>query len=72
MSELISDKITGFLVPTRSPEAIANKILIFSKLQEVDIIKIVNAAFEKVKKQHNIEQMLDRMILLYNNVNEKN
>ena len=72
MSELISDKITGFLVPTRSPKAIANKISIFSKLQEVDIIKIVNAAFEKVKKQHNSEQMLDGMILLYNNIYEKN
>ena len=38
MSELIVDSETGFLAPSRSPKAIADKISIFSKLQEIDIL----------------------------------
>ncbi|MDC0467758.1 glycosyltransferase family 4 protein [Bacteroidia bacterium] len=72
MSELILNNKTGFLVPTRSPKAIANKILFFSKLQEVDILKLVNAAYDKAKSQHNIEKMLDGMISLYRKVHENN
>ena len=72
MSELIVDSETGFLVPTRSPKAIADKISIFSKLQEIDILQLVNAAFEKATAQHNSEQMVDGMISLYKKVYENN
>lgn len=65
MSELIVDSETGFLIPTRSPKAIADKISIFAKLQEIDILQLVNAAFEKATAQHNSEQMVNNMISLY-------
>lgn len=65
MSELIVDSETGFLVPTRSPKAIADKISIFAKLQEIDILQLVNAAYMKSTTQHNSEQMVNGMISLY-------
>ena len=65
MSELIVDSVTGFLAPTRSPKAIADKISIFAKLQEIDILQLVNAAYMKSTTQHNSEQMVNGMISLY-------
>ena len=72
MSELISDTETGFLVPTRSPESIANKIEIFSEMQTTEIIKMVNKAYDKAKLQHNNQQMVDNMLSLYGKVYENN
>ena len=72
MSELISDTETGFLVPTRSPESIANKIEIFSEMQTTEIIKMVNKAYDKAKLQHNNQQMIDNMLSLYEKVYENN
>jgi colanic acid/amylovoran biosynthesis glycosyltransferase len=70
MSELLVDSETGFLVPTRCPKTIAHKILIFSKLQEIDVLQLVNAAYIKATTQHNSEQMVDGMISLYDKVYE--
>lgn len=70
MSELIEDNETGFLVPTRSPEAIVDKIELFSKLEEVAISQLTNTAYEKVKTQHNSEKMVSDMISLYDKVYE--
>ena len=72
MSELISDTETGFLVPTRSLESIANKIEIFSEMQTTEIIKMVNKAYDKAKLQHNNQQMIDNMLSLYEKVYENN
>lgn len=72
MPELIEDNETGFIVPTRSPEAIVDKIELFSKLKEDAISQLVNTAYEKVKIQHNIEKMVSDMISLYNKVYENN
>ena len=72
MSELLVDSETGFLVPTRCPKTIAHKILIFSKLQEIDVLQLVNAAYIKATTQHNSEQMVDGMISLYKKVYENN
>ena len=72
MSELIVDNETGFLVPTRNPKALADKISIFSKLQEIDILQLVNAAYIKATTQHTRKQMVDGMISLYKKVYENN
>jgi colanic acid/amylovoran biosynthesis glycosyltransferase len=72
MSELIVDSETGFLVPTRNPKALADKISIFSKLQEIDILQLVNAAYIKATTQHTSKQMVDGMISLYKKVYENN
>ena len=63
---------TGFLVPTRSLESIANKIEIFSEMQTTEIIKMVNKAYDKAKLQHNNQQMIDNMLSLYEKVYENN
>ena len=72
MSELIVDSETGFLVPTRNPKALADKISIFSKLQEIDILQLVNAAYIKATTQHTSKQMVDGMISLYKKMYENN
>ncbi len=72
MSELIVDSETGFLVPTRNPKALADKISIFFKLQEIDILQLVNAAYIKATTQHTSKQMVDGMISLYKKVYENN
>ena len=72
MSELILDGETGFLVPTRNPKALADKISIFSKLQEIDILQLVNAAYIKATTQHTSKQMVDGMISLYKKMYENN
>ena len=72
MSELIVDNETGFLAPTRNPKALADKISIFSKLQEIDILQLVNAAYIKATTQHTSKQMVDGMISLYKKVYENN
>jgi len=72
MSELIVDGETGFLVPTRNPKALADKISIFSELQEIDILQLVNAAYIKATTQHTSKQMVDGMISLYKKVYENN
>lgn len=72
MSELIADSETGFLVPPRNPKALADKISIFSKLQEIDILQLVNAAYIKATTQHTSKQMVDGMISLYKKVYENN
>jgi colanic acid/amylovoran biosynthesis glycosyltransferase len=72
MPELIEDNKTGFMVPTRSPEAIVDKIELFSKLKKGTISQLVNTAYEKVKIQHNIEKMVSDMISLYKKVYENN
>ena len=72
MSELIVDSETGFLVPPRNPKALADKISIFSKLQEIDILQLVNVAYIKATTQHTSKQMMDDMISLYNKVYENN
>ena len=66
------DSETGFLAPSRSPKAIADKISIFSKLQEIDILQLVNTAYMNATTQHNSEQMVDGMISLYKKVYENN
>ena len=58
------------MVPTRSPEAIVDKIELFSKLEEVAISQLTNTAYEKVKTQHNSEKMVSDMISLYDKVYE--
>ena len=72
MSELIVDGETGFLVPTRNPKALADKISIFSELQEIDILQLVNAAYIKATTQHTSKQMVDGIISLYKKVYENN
>ncbi|MGY5352974.1 glycosyltransferase family 4 protein [Wenyingzhuangia sp. IMCC45533] len=70
MSELIEDNETGFLVPTRSPESIANKIGDILQLNNQRINSIIVKARKKVIEQHNTLKMVADMEYLYKKIHE--
>jgi colanic acid/amylovoran biosynthesis glycosyltransferase len=72
MSELIDDNKTGFIVPTRSPKSIANKIEEIKNISNTELKKITIKAREKVEKQHNANKMIADMETLYKRVYAKN
>ena len=72
MSELIEDGITGFLVPTRAPDLMAQKIENIMQLSNDKISEITMYAREKVKQQHNSLKMINDMGSLYREVYERN
>ena len=65
MSELISDTETGFLVPIRNEQAMANELIEFNRLGKSRIEAIVQNARVKVEEQHNVESMVSGMEELY-------
>lgn len=67
MKELVTDGISGFLVPIRNPKAIASAIIKFSKLSLEQINGMRSAAYDKAAAQHNEDQMVNGMMQLYKN-----
>ena len=72
MSELISNNETGFIVPIRSSEAIADAIKNISLKPEKEMIEIVENARIKAIDQHNEHKMITDMETLYRRVYEDN
>ena len=72
MEELVEDKVTGFIVPIRSPEKIALKIEDIVNLDVNHLRDIVKEAREKVIKQHGTSKMILDMENLYKKVYEAN
>jgi colanic acid/amylovoran biosynthesis glycosyltransferase len=68
MSELIIDNKTGFLVPTRNPQAIVYSTLALLSKDAKEVDKIVSNAYMKALKQHSITSMVRGMEELYRNV----
>jgi colanic acid/amylovoran biosynthesis glycosyltransferase len=66
MEELITHEKEGWIVPIRSPEAIANQIVEFINLNAKELEKLKLAARKKVSVQHSEELMIDGMLELYN------
>ncbi|MCF6308039.1 MAG: glycosyltransferase family 4 protein [Flavobacteriaceae bacterium] len=56
---------TGWLVPTRNPEALVSAIIDFTKTPDSKIKEIRLAARQKVAKQHSEEMMVSGMETLY-------
>ena len=69
VDELI-DVESGWLVPTRNPEALAEAIIDFTKTPDANIEEIRLAARKKVEGQHNEEMMVLGMEALYFEVME--
>lgn len=72
MSELISNNETGFIVPIRSSEAIAEAIKNISLKPEKEMVKIVEKARIKAIDQHNEQKMIADMETLYKTVHASN
>ena len=68
MKELITHEESGFIVPSRNPEAIAKQIAKIVNLSEKDIEHIVFKARKKVEEQHNEHKMISDMESLYTKV----
>lgn len=68
MNEVVKDGITGFLVPVRDADAIAEKIRYVAALTKQDIEAICANARQIVEKNHQKSQMVDGMIGLYKSV----
>jgi len=70
VSELVSNGVEGWLVPTRNPEAMAVSIEHFVNLSVATIEKVTLAARKKVEVKNNKEQMVADMEFLYKRVRD--
>ena len=70
MEELIIDNETGFLVPTRDPVALANKIIEVKRMGSEKKNTIQKKARLRVEEQHNEAKMIADMENLYRIVYE--
>ena len=68
MSEVIEDGVNGFLVPVRSPQAIADAILRFSRLTVEERLDMVANARKTIEKQHSLDRMVKGMLEFYGHV----
>ncbi len=64
VEELLDEK-TGWLVPTRDPEAMAEALINFTETSVETIDKIRKNARNKVEEQHSVAKMVERMEELY-------
>lgn len=63
--ELIEDGVSGWMVPTRDPVAMAEKVISFGKLSQEEIEEVRMAGRRKVEVQHSEENMISGMEELY-------
>jgi glycosyltransferase involved in cell wall biosynthesis len=68
MEELVTDGKTGFVVPVRNPEAIADAIIRYQQLSLEKVNHMSAAAYDKACAQHSESQMVDGMLQLYTDV----
>ena len=67
MSEIIIDNKTGFLVPTRDPEAMARTIIKFCSLDEKEKTEIIHNASHTIKKSFLLKSQIKHMVSFYHN-----
>ncbi len=71
MSEVVIENETGYLVPSRNPEAIADKLKSISEMALETYLEITNKARTKVEQQHSYGRMVEEMSDLYQTVLKK-
>lgn len=65
MNEVIEHKVNGLLVAVRDPEAIAEALKEVSEMTDSTYETIVMNARDTIERQHDIEEMINKMIGLY-------
>lgn len=65
VGELIEDGVSGWVVPTRDPVAMAEMVISFGKLSQEEIEEVRMAGRRKVEVQHSEENMISGMEELY-------
>jgi glycosyltransferase involved in cell wall biosynthesis len=68
MAEVVKHKETGWLVPVRDPEAMAQAIIDVTKTSEKDLQKITQQAHDFVKTHFNAEDSIQQFLELYESV----
>ena len=68
MKELVKNKETGWLVPVRDPQAIADAISDISETTELDLQQITQHAHDFVKTHFNADNSIQQFIELYKRV----
>ncbi len=67
MAEVIYDKMNGYLVPMRKPQAMADAVLNYTKLTQEQRKEMAEAAHNRILKHHTRETMLKGFESLYSN-----
>ncbi|WP_048331114.1 glycosyltransferase family 4 protein [Bizionia psychrotolerans] len=65
MREVVTDGKTGFLVPIRDVEALADAVMRIQKLPVADVLEIRKRARMKILEQHSEEGMVTGMLSVY-------
>ena len=68
MSEVIEDGVNGFIVPIRNPEAMADAIVRFTKLDVPQKQSIIDKAKETIRQKHLLSIQVRQMVELYERV----
>lgn len=66
ISEVITDKVSGFIVNRRDAVAMAEAISTFSRLTDEERFKMALAAKERIKAYHRKDIFIQKMMQLYN------
>ncbi len=65
MAEVVKNKETGWLVPTRNPEAIANAIIDCHQTSDEDVNRITLNAHNLIKQKSNYNTNMTKFVKLY-------
>ena len=68
MSEVIEDGVNGFIVPIRNPQALADAIMRFIKLDEKQKQNMTDKAKETIRQKHLLSIQVRQMVELYERV----
>jgi glycosyltransferase involved in cell wall biosynthesis len=72
IKEVVKNGETGYLVPIKDSEALAEKMLEMMNLSELERIKMGKKGREYVASQYDLEKIVDKWISLYQKLLEKN
>ncbi|MSQ78262.1 MAG: glycosyltransferase [Flavobacteriaceae bacterium] len=65
MAEVIENGRSGFMVPMRKPQAMADAVINYTKLTQVQRTEMAEAAYQRILKHHTRETMLNGFEALY-------
>lgn len=68
MSEVIEDGVNGFIVPIRNPEAMAEAIVRFTKLDVAQQQRMIDNAKETIRQKHLLSIQVRQMVELYERI----
>lgn len=68
MGEVITDKVNGFLVPIRNPDAIVEKVLKIYNMNELEINLLTQKANLEIKEEFDEDRNIELLVKLYEGI----